>query len=155
MFLRYSEDFGLKTDKGGIKHRKLEPKEVDMYPISNPDRCPLCIILRYLAMLPKDATCESFYLQPRKKFTPESWYQNRPAGQNKLRDVIKDMAKKAGFPRLYTNQSLCSTTATKMYRSNIDKQLIMEITGHRSLAIRSYKRTCDSQRKFASNCLFS
>ena len=70
MFLQYTEDFGLKTNKGGIKHRKIEPKEVDLYSISNIERCPLCIILMYLSMLLKDATCESFYLQPRKKFTP-------------------------------------------------------------------------------------
>ena len=118
----------MKTNKGGIKHRKIEPKEVDVYPISNAQRCPLCIILKYLSMIPKNVTCQSFCLQPRKKYTPESWYQNRPAGVNKLRDCIKDMCKKAGIPGFYTNHSLRSTAATKMYCGQIDEQLIMEIT---------------------------
>ena len=31
----------LKLKKVGIKHRKIDPKEVDLYPIENPDRCPV------------------------------------------------------------------------------------------------------------------
>ena len=154
VFIRYTEDFGLKTNKGGIKHRKVEPKCVDMYPISDVSRCPVRIIMLYLSKLPKGGTCTAFYQQPQKKFMPNSWYQNRPTGQNKLRDCIKDMCSKAGFSGFFTNHSLRSTSATKMYRSDIDEQLIMEITGHRSLAVRSYKRTSDIQRKKASNCLF-
>ena len=49
------------------------------------------------------------------------------------------MCKNAGLPRHYTDHSLWSTAATKMYQHDLDEQLIMEITGHRSLAVRSYK----------------
>ena len=63
------------------------------------------------------------------------------------------MCTKAGFPGFYMNHSLRSTAATRMCRSNIDEQLIMKITGHCSLAVRSYKRTSDSQHKLASNCM--
>ena len=41
IFIRYNEEIGLKTNKGWIKHRKIDPKEVDLYPIENPDRCPV------------------------------------------------------------------------------------------------------------------
>ena len=74
---------------------------------------------------------------------------------NPLRDTIKELTKKARIPGFYTNHSSRSTCATSLYHCNIDEQVIMEITGHRSLAVRSYKRTCDSQRKQASNCIFS
>ena len=37
-----------------------------------------------------------------------------------------------------------------MYHSGIDKQIIQEITGHRSQAVRSYKRTSDDQKHYAS-----
>ena len=67
VFLRYCEDISLKTSKGGIKHCKIEPKQVDVYPSINSERCPLHIILLYLSKLPKGGTCESFYLQPHKK----------------------------------------------------------------------------------------
>ena len=65
------------------------------------------------------------------------------------------MCSDAGLPGFYSNHSLRSTAATKLYCCNIDEQLIQEIMGHRSLAIRQYKRTCDSQHKMASNLLFS
>ena len=31
VFVRYHEEIGFKTNKGGLKHRKVEPKVVDMY----------------------------------------------------------------------------------------------------------------------------
>ena len=37
------------------------------------------------------------------------------------------------------------TAATRLYEVRIDEQLISEKTGHRSSAIRSYKRTNDTQ----------
>ena len=154
-FLRYTEDIGLKTNKGGLKHRKVEPKQVDLYPVVGSDRCPLKMINFYLSKLPANRKCSSFYLQPKRKFTDSVWYLDRPAGQNKLREVIKTLCKKAELPGFYSNHSLRSTSAMKLYRNNVDEQLIQEITGHRSLAVRSYKRTSDQQRKVASNLLFS
>ena len=155
IFLRYSEDRGLKTNKGGLKHRKLDPKTVDVYPIADASRCPVRLVMNYLSKLPKVRKCQAFYLQPKRKFTENEWYLDRAVGANKLCDVIKDMTKTAGFPGFYSNHSLRSTCATSLYHANIDEQVIQEITRHRSLAVRSYKRTCDSQRKQASNCIFS
>lgn len=153
--LRYSEEIGSKTNKGGLKHRKVEPKVVDVYAIEDKLRCPLTIISTYLDRLPVQRTCKAFYLQPRKKFRPGMWYLDKPVSENKLRDVIKDICESAGLPGFYTNHSLRSTSATTMYQGDIDEQIIQEITGHRSLAVRSYKRTCDKQRKEASNCIFN
>ena len=155
IFMRYKEDIGLKTNKGGIKHKKIEPKELDVYLIENIDRCPVQIVLKYLSLLPKNRVCTAFYLQPRKKFRPNCWFLDRPAGINRLRDTVKETCKKAGLPGFYSNHSLRSTAASGLYRSNIDEQIIQEITQHRSLAVRSYKRTSDSQHRYASNCLFA
>ena len=41
IFLRYTEDVGLKTNKGGLKHRCVEPKTIDLYGSVNADRCPI------------------------------------------------------------------------------------------------------------------
>ena len=68
IFLRYTEDIGLKTNKGGLKHQKIEAKTVDLYATANEDHCPLRAIIKYLALLPKNRTCQAFYLQPQKKF---------------------------------------------------------------------------------------
>ena len=104
-----------------------------------------------MSMLPRYRNCKALYLQVKKKYTPMSWYRDRPVGANTLREVVKDVCNKACLPGFYSNHSLRSTAATIMYRDGIDEQLIQEITGHRSLAVRSYKRTCDSQRRRASN----
>ena len=154
-FLRYTEDIGLKTNKGGMKHKKVEVKCVDLYASDRPERCPLRVILWYLSLLPKTRTCTAFYLQLRRKFFKQSWYLNRPAGINKLRNVVADMCCEAGLPGHYTNHSLCSGSVTKMYQLDLDEQLIMEVTGHRSLAVSSYKCTSQRQRKATSKCIFS
>ena len=65
------------------------------------------------------------------------------------------MTEKAGIPGFFSNHSLRSTCATSLYHANIGEQVIQEITRHRSLAVRSYKRTCYKQRQIASNCIFS
>ena len=154
-FLRYTEDIGLKTNKGGIKHKKVDVKCVDLYATDWPERCPLRVILWYLSLLPKTHTCTAFYLQLRRKFFGQSWYLNRPAGINKLCNVVDDMCCEAGLPGHYTNHLLQSGSATKMYQHDLDEQLIMEVTGHRSLAVSSYKHTSQRQRKTMSRCIFS
>ena len=145
IFLRYSEDIGTKTNKGSLKHRKIEAKTVDLYATVNADHCPLCAIMKYLSVLPKNRTCSAFYLQPRKKYFGKAWYVNIPAGINRLRTAIGEMCQATGLPGHYTNHSLHATMATKLYQNNVDEQMIMEITGHHSLAVRSYKRTSDCQ----------
>ena len=151
-FLRYTEDIGLKTNKGGIKHQKLDPKIVDVYP-SNSYRCPVRIIGMYLSLLPQDRKCNAFYLQPKKNFNCNCWYEDRPVGVNKLQKVVKVICEKGSLPGYYTNHSLRASAATRLYHNNCDEQLIQEITGHRSLAVRSYKCTCQGQRKYASYCV--
>ena len=81
-YLHYTEDIGLKTNKGGLKHKKIDVKTVDLYAIDQPERCPLCVILKYMSLLPKACTCTAFYLQPWKNFFGKAWYLNRPVGIN-------------------------------------------------------------------------
>ena len=155
LYIRYTEDIGLKTNKGSFKHRKVEPKQVDLYSTENLQRCPIAIINYFLSKLPEGRQCKAFYLQPRKKFHVKGWYLDRPAGANRLRDTVKELCVKANILGFHSNHSLRSTSATKLYQKDVDEKLIQEITGHRSLAVRSYKRTPDRQCKYASNLLFS
>ena len=111
--------------------------------------------IKYMSVCPRNPKSKAFYLQPLKKYSENLWFRDKAAGINRLRDTVKETCKNAGLPGFYSNHSLRSTCATKLYRCNVDEQLIQEITGHRSLAVRSYKRTCQKQRKFASQCLFS
>ena len=49
LYFRYTEDIGSKTNKGGIKHRKIEPKVVNVYQRDNIERCPVRILHVYVA----------------------------------------------------------------------------------------------------------
>ena len=73
---------------------------------------------------------------------------------NTLRNVVKDLCVKAGIPGYFTNHSLCASSCTRMYGNNVEGQVIQEISGHRSLAVRSYKHTGETQRRNASRCIF-
>ena len=111
-FLKYQEDIGLKTNKGGIKHRKIDVKSVDIYPLPNSYRCPLRIIGMYLSLLPQNRTCSAFYLNPLKVHSNDCWFQDKPVQVNKLQKVVKIICDKAGLPGFYTNHSLRATAAT-------------------------------------------
>ena len=41
-----------------------------------------------------------------------------------------------------------------MHQSDIEKQVIQEITDHKSLAVMSYKHASNKQHEFASNTIF-
>ena len=154
VYFHYTEDRGLKTNKGGLKNRKTEPKIVDVYPLDDIDRCPVRILHKYLCMIPHVRNCKHLYLQPRKKYHGKSWFLDSPVGENKLRNFVKDLCTKANIPGFYTNHSLRATGAIRLYQNDVDEQIIQEIMGHRSLAVRSYKHTSDKQREFASNTIF-
>ena len=64
-----------------------------------------------------------------------------------MRDTVKELCIKAKISGFHSNHSLRSTSATKLYQKDVEEQLIQEITGHRSVAIRSYKCTSDCQCK--------
>ena len=73
-FFTYKEDIGLKTNKGGLKHRKFTPKVVNVYQNSNPSRCPVRLLYAYFCKLPLNRKCDAMYLRPVKKFSPNKWY---------------------------------------------------------------------------------
>ena len=154
LYFKFREDVGLKTNKGGIKHRKLDPKVVDVYQINNDKCCPVRILKLYMSLLPKNRKCRSLYLQPHKKYGQCNWFRDAPVGENKLRSFVKDLCDKAGIPGYYSNHSLRATGCTRMYNSDVEEQVIQEISGHKSLAVRSYKHTCDKQRENATKCIF-
>ena len=55
-----------------------------------------------------------------------------------------------------TNHSLWVTSATRLFQSGVDEQLIMGRTGHRSIdGIRTYKQVSNEQKEDISNVLNS
>ena len=136
--------------KAGVK-----PKVVRHHAnTENPDRCFVRLFKLYTSLCPADAPKDVFYLKPLMKPTPTWWYSNQPVGHNKLSQTVSQLCKQAGIHSYKTNHSLRVTTATRLYASGVDEQLVMERTGHRSLdGVRTYKRTSNEQQVAISDVL--
>ena len=132
-YLKFSEDVS-KTCQGGIKHRKLTPKEVLHYANKEcPERCHVRIYKKYMSLCPKDHRDDCFYLQALQHPRDDCWYSRQAIGVNKLANFTRETCQKGGLPGFFTNHSLRATTATRLFHSGVDEQLIMTKTGHRSV----------------------
>ncbi len=76
-----------------------------------------------------------------------------PIGVNKLCRFVKEITSQAGLDGFFTNHSLRSTAAMRLYQGGVEEQVITEITGHHLLAVQGYKRTHESQKCRASQIL--
>jgi integrase len=147
-FLRYTEDTS-KTNRGGLKHRKIKPKVVDAYENKeNRSRCIVTVYKKYDYHCPSDdKRPDAFYLRPLAKPKGALWYAAQPLGRHKLANVVSDVCKQGGLSGYRTNHSLRASAASRLYDENVDEQLICEVTGHRSNAVRNYKRTTTSLKR--------
>lgn len=154
-YLCYNEDMS-KTHQGGLKHRKIKPKTVRAYEnIKNPQRCIVRLYEKYISHRPTNRKCSpAFYLRPLSNPVSDVWYSCQPIGINTISKTVSRICKNAGLHGFRTNHSLRATAASRLYHDAFDEQLICETTGHRSLAVRAYKRTNDGQKKKISNTLY-
>ena len=153
-YLEYHEDVS-KTCQGGIDHRNVGRKKVRAYAnIAEPERCVVALYEKYLAHRPVHMNLDDFYLRPLANVKGSTWYACQPIGRNMLSKVVTNLATQAGLKGNYSNHSLRATAATQLYNANVDKQLISEVTGHRSNVVRGYKRTSNDQLKSVSNVLY-
>ena len=108
----------------------------------------------YNAKCPCDRPDDAFYLKPLSKPTGEMWFQPRPVGYNILGGVVKRLCTTAGLQGHFTNHSLRATAATRLFEAGVDKQLIMQWTGHSTTAgVCSYKRVGEKLYSVTSNTL--
>ena len=155
-YLEYREDIGTKTNQGGLKHKKVFGKVVNIYPSPDHFCCPISVFEAFMTSLPPNHKCPALYLRPKVAYTCANyWYINAPVGVNKLQSAVKNICSQAGFKGNFTNHSLTATCATHMYHNGIDEQVISEVTGNRSLSVRSYKHTCTEQKCMACECLYN
>ena len=139
-----------KNLQGGLMERKIEPKDLKIY--SKPElkeRCVTSIFEYYLSLIPPEGP---FYRRPLPG-TPTR-YSKQVIGVNKLSNIVKRFCEKAGFEGYFTNHSGKVTCATELFKENIDEQLIMKQTGHRSKdAVRQYKRPSFEHERQVSSIL--
>ena len=59
----YTEDLGTKTNKGGLMHKKIKPKQVTIFSNEqNHNHCPVCVFYCYNSLLPLKCKCDALYL---------------------------------------------------------------------------------------------
>ncbi len=114
-YLEYTEDIGLKTNKGGLRQHKFQMKHVPIYPIANKSHCPVNVFLTYVGKLNPNRMCPAWYLWPKKLYTLTDWYLDALVGVNTLTGVVKNLCWKAGIKGKYTNHSLRAMCTTHLY----------------------------------------
>lgn len=145
-FMRYTEHVS-KANQGGLKDRQTRQKVVDAYEnTTNSERCIVRLFQLYVSHSPENRP-SAFYLRPLDRPSGNIWYSSQAVGRQKLQGIVADICKEGGLLGHRTNHSLRATAATRLYSANVDEQLITEVTGHRSMAVRNYKRTSDAQKR--------
>jgi len=152
--LCYKQDYA-KNQQGGLQDHNKPRKIVYAYENpANPERCPVRIYETYLSRCPKPYdSLPSFYLRPLTKPGDNVWFCRSPVGRHTLSSVVSTICAEAKIGGYRTNHSLRATAATRLFDANVDEQLITEVTGHRSSAVREYKRTSNEKRQKVSGII--
>ena len=154
-YLFYQETIS-KTFKGGLKDAKKKPKTGKAFENSvQPERCLVKLFQKYTSLCPPAMLEKAFYLQPLDKTKSNLWYKNQPIGHNTLGNVVKVMMSEAGINGKFTNHSLRSSSAKRMFQAGIPEQLIKAQTGHSSDSVQVYKRPNEEQLKEVSGAIQS
>ena len=139
-----------KNFQGGLHQRKVEAKDLKIYADQSlGERCIVSCFERYFSLIPKNGP---FYRRPIGDNPPR--YSVQAVGINSLKKIVKNFCNEAGFSGQYSIHSGKVTCATELFRNNVDEQLIMQQTGHRSQdAVRKYKRPTIEHTKQVSKYL--
>ena len=142
-YLLYAEDVHTKTNQGGLKNRKSTQKKVKAYGHSEYDRNIVRLYKKYVSLLPDKSTSNALYKYSlsKGKMTGHTWYADKPLGVNTITKTVKNLMAEIGKVSHFTNHSLRVSAVTRMYSEGVDEQVLKERTGHRSDAVRTYKKT--------------
>ncbi|XP_062572787.1 uncharacterized protein LOC134234758 [Saccostrea cucullata] len=153
-YLQYTEKAS-KSNIGDLNHRKITPKVTRAYEnVDEPERCLVKIFEKYISLRPPNGKSTALYLRPKERATETVWFDAVPKGVHQLQQVVEKLCKAAGFHGNFTSHSLRATAATRLYQAGVDEQLteLVEKTGHRSNAVRAYKRTSTEKMKDECRC---
>ena len=143
-----------KTYDGGLADRHYDCKEVWVFPNEEcPERCPVRLIEKYLALCPKYDKKSNLYLQSLQKPSPHQWYAEQVIGTHTISKVVTELMHKAKIEGFFTNHSLRHSGGTCLFRGGVDHKLVKESTGHRSDAVDTYQVTSMQQREMMSKIL--
>ena len=142
--LLYTEDQQSKTNQGGLTSKNHSPRVVYAYGGPDPRRDVVRLFKLYISHMPRESPKTDLwrYALSTSRRRPDQWYGDRVLGVNTVAALVKKLMGKAGVPGRWTNQGLRAGTATTLHRAGVDEQVIKGVTGHKSDAVRAYKRPC-------------
>ncbi|XP_052763072.1 uncharacterized protein LOC128205461 [Mya arenaria] len=127
-----------KTVQGRLNQRKIEAKVSRQFEMPINQRCVVKHFAKfYWKQLPGTATVSIAF-------------SSQVVGGNTLGTFIKSMFQEAGIStkcRNIRNHSGKVTLFIRLYKDSFDEQAIMSRSGHRSTAVRDYKRTSTALRR--------
>ena len=136
--LVYTENVS-KNNPGGLHNRKLKPKIVIHHAnLECPSRCLVMFYKAYMSDRPPDLQHNAFYLTPICISKTAVWYTPIPVGYRTLTTTVNRICKGASINGYKSNHLLRVIAANKLFQQNIDEQLIMSRTGHRSIDFHQY-----------------
>lgn len=142
-----------KNVQGGLKQRRVEPKIIRQHEDPTNDRCVVRLFETYLRHIPQG----DFYLRPLpSKPNQPILFSSQKIGVNNLGKYMKTMFLDAGIDlenRNIRNHSGKVTLCTRLYDKQFDEQAIMARSGHRSIAVRDYKRPSEELKRSVSAAL--
>ncbi len=153
-YLVYTENSKSKAHQGGLYSRVKKEKVVPIHENKlHPERDVMRLYQRYISLLPVATKSQALYkfgLSENRRM-PRTWYTDKPLGVNSLKKVVKNITQSAGVKGKYSNHSLRVTTATRLFQSGVDEQVIKEMMGHKSDAVRMYKHSSTQILRDASS----
>ena len=138
-YLQYSGR--LAKNMTGNFDSKATPKIIKQFADPDNSRCIVAIFELYLSLIPQSGR---FYRRPMPKNTTSGLlFGSQNVGINKLNSYMHDMFVAANIDltgRNITGHSGKVTCVTTLYSGNFDESTIKTRSGHRSDAVRAYKR---------------
>ena len=144
-------EFRSKTVKGGLKERNYAPRVVTQHSDPNNPRCVVDLFVRYLTCIPPKGPFYRRPLPPGKENA--KMFSAQVVGVNTLGKYMQSMFDDAGLDKKVVNHSGRVYCCSTLYNSGFEEQEVMQRSGHRSTAVRTYKRPSEEKLKEISNAL--
>ena len=95
-----------------------------------------------------------FFLSSIKSPSGEIWFKNMPMGINKLSNMMKSMAAKAGLTGRFTNHSVRKTMCSSLLHSGVHPNEVAQLSGHKNTqSLNAYSAASLQQQQQMSNIL--
>ncbi|XP_061190714.1 uncharacterized protein LOC133198711 isoform X2 [Saccostrea echinata] len=123
---------------GEIFVRRVDDDDKETTPRMMPEvkesiYCPVLSFQRYLAKLHPD--CDKLWQRPRDVFSDSdsTWYCNIPVGEKKLSKFLSTLSRATNLSKVYTNQSIRVTDASKLSQCMFGHSHVTPVTGNQPM----------------------